>query len=202
MRTRRGWGEIMGEQRTANVSRRTFLKHTAIVGGALVAGGLAYRQVHNHLGRNFQPAGAKAYLDSIQPSPKPEMLPNILIILVDDLGYGDLDSPALDTPNLERMASQGVCLTSFYATASVCTPSRAGLLTGRYPVRSLMTTPLLSTRDAMNLVMDVLGRYSYGVTGIPQDEVLLSEVLLRRGYRTGLVGKWHLGRQTRASSQR
>jgi arylsulfatase A len=176
-----------------NISRRSFLKHAAILGGALVAGSVGYRQVHNHLGRDFQPARAKAYLDSIQPSPNPEALPNILIILVDDLGYGDLESPALDIPNLERMAAKGIRLTNFYATASVCTPSRAGLLTGRYPVRSLMTNPLFSTRDAMNLVMDVLGRYSYGVTGIPQDEVLLSEVLLRRGYRTGLVGKWHLG---------
>jgi uncharacterized sulfatase len=115
------------------------------------------------------------------------------MIVVDDMGHGDLESPALDTPRLEDMAAKGVCLTSFYATASVCTPSRAGLLTGRYPVRTLMTNPLFSTGDAMNLVMDVLGRFSYGVTGIPQDEVLLSEVLQRRGYRTGLVGKWHLG---------
>jgi len=175
------------------LSRRDFLKVAALAGGALIVGGATGQQVYNHIGRNFQPAQAKAYLEGIQPGPAPEALANIVIILVDDLGYGDLEAPAVKTPNLKRMAAEGRSLTSFYATASVCSPSRAGLLTGRYPVRTLISTPLLSTYDAMNIVMDVLGRYSYDVQGIPKDEVLLPEVLSRRGYRTGLVGKWHLG---------
>jgi arylsulfatase A len=173
-------------------SRRKFLKGAAIAAGALVAGA-AVRQAQNTRGRDFRPERARAYLDAIRPAPDPSALPNILLIVADDLGQGDLDAPALNTPNLARMAAEGVRLTGFYATASVCSPSRAGLLTGRYPVRTLITTPLMSTYDGMNLVMDALGRYSYNVRGIPQDEVLLPEALSRRGYRTGLVGKWHLG---------
>src|SRR2546425_7739748 len=68
-------------------------------------------------------------------------LPNIIIIMADDLGYGDLgcySHPSIRTPNLDRMAAEGVRFTDFYVAAEVCTPSRAALLTGRYPIRSGM----------------------------------------------------------------
>jgi arylsulfatase len=106
--------------------------------------------------------------------------PNIVIIYADDLGYGDLGCyghPTIRTPNLDRMAAEGMKFTSWYSAAPVCTPSRAALLTGRYPVRSGLT--------------QVLFPYSQG--GIPDSEVTIPQLLKGSGYRTAMVGKWHLG---------
>jgi arylsulfatase A-like enzyme len=110
--------------------------------------------------------------------------PNIVVIFCDDLGYGDLGCfghPTIQTPNLDRMAAEGMKLTQFYAAAPVCTPSRAALLTGRLPLRSGMCS---NKRR-------VLFPNSKG--GIPDEEITLAEVLKTRRYATACVGKWHLG---------
>ncbi len=110
--------------------------------------------------------------------------PNFIIIYADDLGYGDLGCyghPTIRTPNIDRMAAEGVRFTQFYSAADVCTPSRAALLTGRYPVRSGMCSEKIR----------VLRNNSSG--GLPQEEVTLAELLKGRGYATGIIGKWHLG---------
>lgn len=106
--------------------------------------------------------------------------PNIILIFADDLGYGDLSCyghPVIHTPRLDQMAQEGMRMTSFYAAASVCTPSRAGLLTGRFPLRVGMPG---------NLGPDSEG-------GLSRDERTLAEALKEQGYRTAAFGKWHLG---------
>ena len=110
--------------------------------------------------------------------------PNIVIILADDLGYGDLSCyghPTIRTPHLDRMAAEGMRFTEFYSAAEVCTPSRAALLTGRYPIRSGMC------HDQFR----VLRNRSLG--HLPESEITLAEALKAKGYATGCIGKWHLG---------
>jgi arylsulfatase A-like enzyme len=110
--------------------------------------------------------------------------PNIVIIFADDLGYGDLGvygHPTIRTPNLDRMAAEGMRFTQFYAAASVCTPSRAALLTGRLPVRSGMAS---NKRRVL---------FPDSKLGLPPSEITIAEVLKERGYATAAVGKWHLG---------
>ena len=131
-------------------------------------------------------AGLVAFLDAsiAQAQDRP---PNFIIIFADDLGYGDLASfghPTIRTPHLDQLAAQGQRWTSFYSAASVCTPSRAGLLTGRLPVRSGMVSNHPNVRRV--LFPDSAG-------GLPQSEITLAELLKTRGYATAAIGKWHLG---------
>jgi arylsulfatase A-like enzyme len=110
--------------------------------------------------------------------------PNVVIIFADDLGYGDLSCyghPTIKTPNLDRMAAEGVRFTQFYSAASVCTPSRAALMTGRLPVRSGMCS------DSRRVLFPNSGG------GIPEAEITLAEALKEQGYATACFGKWHLG---------
>ncbi|UII78744.1 sulfatase [Flagellimonas sp. CMM7] len=111
-------------------------------------------------------------------------LPNIIIVFADDLGYGDISafgSPTIHTPNLDELAHEGQKWTNFYVAASVCTPSRAALLTGRYPIRSGMCS------DGRR----VLFPDSKG--GLPQNEITIAEQCKAMGYVTSAIGKWHLG---------
>ena len=180
------------------LSRRGFLKIAALVGGTLAAAGITTRIYRNTIGRDFDPVRTERLLNSIQPAEDPTLLPNIVLIVIDDLGYADLSvygASAIQTPVIDRMAAGGVNLTNFYACAPVCTPSRAAMLTGRYPKRSHMTTPLYPSNHPMAYFLKLVERYPFDVTGIPQDEATIAELLKRRGYRTGMVGKWHLGDQ-------
>ncbi len=115
-----------------------------------------------------------------------ERLPNFVILYADDLGYGDLGCyghPTIRTPNLDRMAAEGMRFTQFYSAAPVCTPSRAALLTGRLPIRNGMCG---TTRRVL---------YANSTGGLPASEITIAEALKTKGYATACVGKWHLGHQ-------
>jgi arylsulfatase A-like enzyme len=115
-----------------------------------------------------------------QPLPAAET-PNFIIVLTDDQGYGDLGcygSPDIRTPNIDRMAAEGLRLTDFYTAAPACTPSRAALLTGCYPKRIGLAGTVITPGST---------------SGLSPDEITLAELLKSAGYATALIGKWHLG---------
>ena len=106
--------------------------------------------------------------------------PNIIFILADDLGYSDLSSygsKTIETINIDKLADDGVKLTSYYAAQPVCSASRAAILTGAYPNRIGIYNAFGPTSDS----------------GISHDEYTLAEMLKDNGYKTGIFGKWHLG---------
>ncbi|UJR27079.1 hypothetical protein I4U23_008381 [Adineta vaga] len=113
--------------------------------------------------------------------------PNILIFLVDDLGYGDLGcygNSTINSPHIDSLARDGARYTQMYSAAPICTPSRGGFLTGRYPIRLGLTS-----NDNRFRTFNSPGQPG----GLPHEETTIAEVAQQKGYRTGLVGKWHLG---------
>ncbi|HXD76934.1 MAG TPA: sulfatase-like hydrolase/transferase, partial [Puia sp.] len=110
----------------------------------------------------------------------PRTGPNVVLILMDDMGYGDLDAyGGIDyvTPHIDRLSAQGMRFTDFYSAQPICTASRAGLMTGCYPNRIGL--------------YGALGPYSR--IGISDSEVTIAQMLKSKGYATGIIGKWHLG---------
>lgn len=119
--------------------------------------------------------------------------PNFIVIFIDDLGYGDIGpfgSELNRTPNLNRMAEEGMKLTGFYVAASLCTPSRAALMTGSYPQRVDMEHNALPG-SGNDLVL-----FPGDPKGLNPSEITIAELLKGQGYATTCIGKWHLGDQT------
>ncbi len=140
------------------MQRREFLKHIALSTAFLSAGGLW------------------TYCRS------PQSLPNIVLILADDLGYGDVKAlnpdSRIPTPNLDALAAQGMVFTDAHSNSAVCTPTRYGLLTGRYAWRSRLQSGVLA---------------GYAPHLIEPRRLTVARLLKEQGYRTACVGKWHLG---------
>ena len=155
-------------------------------------------------------------LASESPDERP---PNIILIVADDLGYNDistfgggLDGGRVKTPNIDQLAADGVVFTQSYSGAGTCAPSRAMLMTGRYPTRTGFEftptpsgmAPMLSRisaemgRGTPSMIYDAAldeSKPPYEQQGLPPEEVTIAEILKERGYATFHIGKWHLGRQ-------
>ncbi len=123
------------------------------------------------------------FLAAASAFPAPNRPPNIVFIFIDDMGYGDIGpfgSTKNHTPNLDRMAAEGIKFTDFYVSSTNCTPSRSALMTGSYADRIGMDGPVLFPGEAR---------------GLHPNEITIAELLKTKGYATGCFGKWHLGDQ-------
>ena len=168
----------------------------ALAAAAVVLAGVAawrvarYEQVDDPaaLARKQRELAAMAEAARQAEAPRP----NVVVLLFDDLGLGDLGatgSRALATPRLDALAAQGMVLDRYYAPAPVCTPSRAGLLTGRWPIRTTLAHVVFPTGHPIDRWQRLRG----APVRLPSDEITLAEGLRAAGYATAAIGKWHLG---------
>lgn len=187
------------------ITRRTLLKMAALGG---TAAGLSGLGLLPGMDASAFAAEAPTTLPIVKTPGFSGTPPNIILINCDDLGYGDLGcygNTVIRTPQVDRLAGEGVRFTDFNACASICTPSRYGLLSGRYPIRAGMIYVMLPAHKTMATSLNRglwrwLGQLgavdmrdeSY-VNGLPDKELTMAAALRVAGYRTGMVGKWHLG---------
>ena len=141
--------------------------------------------------------GHDDYLNGVDKASKDN--PNILFIMMDDLGYGDvsLNGAIYDTPNIDSIGENGLNLTNFYSAYSVCSPARFAALTGRYPYRGYADNVIYPTVDTLSPFAQTrifnsieMGNNTDGMLG---DEITFAETFKAAGYATGAFGKWHLG---------
>lgn len=141
--------------------------------------------------------GHDDYLDKVGTVKKGS--PNVLFILMDDMGYGDtsLNGAIYDTPNMDRIGEEGINFDNFYSSYSVCSPARFALMTGRYPFRGYADNVIYPTVDTLSPFAQTrifnsieMGNNCDGMLG---DEITIAEIFDNAGYNTGAFGKWHLG---------
>ena len=140
----------------------------------------------------------------------PTEKPNLIFILVDDLGWKDvgfMGSEFYETPNIDRLAESGMHFTNAYAAAAVCSPTRASIMTGKYPARLGITDWIRGRFSGVEIPENKQNPIGYDTFPkrkfltpknpwwMESEEVTLAEILKKEGYRTGHIGKWHLGRE-------
>ena len=199
------------------ISRRNLIKRSIRVG--LAAGGLAVVGAAGYKlfsGKSiddlYGPYPDNAKLKPLKLSNPSAPKPNVIIVYCDDLGYGDLGcygNRVIRTPNIDGLARDGMRFTDYYSCNAVCAPSRAGLLTGRYPFRTgIIGNPYPAENPLLRKIereiayqFTPMGSFDqhedYVAAGIPSKETTIAEALKVAGYRTAMVGKWHLGDYSR-----
>ena len=174
-------------------TRRLALVLALPVGGAvfLVLYVIATVASYEQLDNSEKLASKNAYLAAL-PRAVSALSPDIVVILFDDLGYGDVGftgNRSIRTPYMDALAENGVVMTNYFSPAPVCSPSRAAMLTGRMAPRNGLTAVPFPSGSPI----DRVNRFFANPVRLPREEIIISEVLQATGFHTAMVGKWHMG---------